>query len=526
MARLTLRRGAKITVPLAATALLLAGCASGSQASEGGYSTDTINSLLNTDPSTFDPAKAHAADDYTVSRVLYDSLTRRDDDNKLAPGLAESWQTKSATDYVFTIRSGAKCGDDTPITPSVVAGSLTYFANSNSTFKALVFGPSTPTVTADDAAGTVEIRLEKPWSEVPTGLSLAQTGIICPAGIADPAGLDKGTVPGAFSGPYQLAAHTPGVTYKFTLRDGYSTWPKFATPLTGTPAKTLNFGITKDSTTTANQLQSGDLDIANVPDSNVTRFDNQKYQLAKVDLAGAYIIFNERSTSPFSDAKGGQALRTAVAEALDRKAFDQALNDGRGDLYTTIASNKFACTLQDESLLKPQDKTAASSALAGVTIRLAGTTIMGPKGAANVYVQQALTEAGANVQLMNEDNATWASRTQKQVDTWDMTVMGDINATGTMAASLTRVMSTAIEKGGRNFGGADNPAGVAALNTALEATTDDSKCAAYKESQKTVLERVDVVPLAGILNNYVQRQGFSVRAFSGYLDPASMRIVG
>lgn len=526
MARSHARRGSILGAAIGATALVLTSCASGGSSGASGAGTDTINTLLNTDPSTFDPAKAHAADDYTVARMLYDSLTRRDDDNKLAPGLAESWEAKSATDFVFTIRKDATCGDGTPITPKVVADSLTYFANSESTFRGLAFGPSTPKVTADDAAGTVEITLDKPWSEVPTGLSLAQTGIICPAGLADPDGLDEGTVPGAFSGPYQLGEHTPGVSYTFTLRDGYDAWPTFITPLAGEPATTINFGITKDSTTTANQLQSGDLDIANVPDSNATRFEGQDFSITKVDLAGAYVIFNERSTSPFSDKNGGEELRRAVGQALDREAFNQALNDGRGDLYTTISSNKFACTLQDESLLQKQDKAAASSALSGVKVRVAGTLIMGPKGAANVYVQQALTEAGADVQLLNEDNATWASRTQKQLDTWDLTVMGDINATGTMVASLTRVLSTPIEDGGRNFGGAVNVDGEKLMNEALATTDETDKCNAYQGSQRTVLERVDVVPLAGILNNYVQRPGFSVRAFSGYLDPASMRIVG
>lgn len=526
------KRWVVATSAAAVAALALSGCAGGAGGgsdSATSYSTDTINTLLNTDPSGFDPAKAHAADDYTVSRMLYDSLLRKDADNKLVGGLATDWTAKSATDFEFTIRTDATCADGTKITPSVVADSLTYFASPEaaSTFKSLVFGAGTPTFKADDSAGTLEITLDQPWSEVPTGLTLAQSGIICPAGLADKDGLLAGTVKGAFSGPYTLESATPGVNYKLALRSDYDAWPKFSTPLTGIPATTINYGVAKDTTTTANQLQSGDLDIAAITDNNATRFsDSSDYSITAVDLAGTYIVFNEREGSPFADDAGGVKLRTAVAQAISREAFNQATTDGRGTLYTTVASNEFACALDDESLLQTQDKDAAAKVLNGVSMRLAGTVIMGPQGAGNQYVQQALEEAGADVTLYNEDNPTWATRTLKQPDTWDLTVMGDINATGTMAASLTRVLGPTVQDGGRNIGGAVNPEGVADLTDALAATSDDAKCAAYESSQKTVLQRVDVVPLAGLLSSYIQRSGFAVSSFSGYLDPSSMRITG
>ena len=110
-------------------------------------------------------------------------------------------------------RTDATCADGTEITPTIVADSLNYFADpeTRNNFAKLVFGPERPTITADDAARTVTIDLAQPWSEVLRGLTLAQTGIICPAGLADLDGLAEGAVEGAFSGPWTLTDAQHGV---------------------------------------------------------------------------------------------------------------------------------------------------------------------------------------------------------------------------------------------------------------------------------------------------------------------------
>jgi peptide/nickel transport system substrate-binding protein len=138
-----------------------------------------------------------------VARVLFDSLLRKDANNKIIGGIASSYKTVSASEYQFKIRTDATCSDGTKITPTIVKNSLEHFASPevHSQFKSLAFGPGTPTFTADDSTHTLDLKLSSPWSEVPAGLTLAQSGIICPAGLADLAGLAKGTVKGAFSGP-------------------------------------------------------------------------------------------------------------------------------------------------------------------------------------------------------------------------------------------------------------------------------------------------------------------------------------
>ena len=90
------------------------------------------------------------------------------------PGLATEW-TSTPTTAVFTLRDDATCSDGTTITPTVVKDSLEYFARPDSRIDApwsQVFGPgNVPTITADDAAGTVTIDLENPWPDLVAGLT-------------------------------------------------------------------------------------------------------------------------------------------------------------------------------------------------------------------------------------------------------------------------------------------------------------------------------------------------------------------
>ncbi|MBO0982652.1 ABC transporter substrate-binding protein [Rathayibacter sp. SD072] len=508
----------------AAAALLLSSCSATPEAAStpGSYSTDTIRGTFGSDPTSFDAAKANAQDDYVVARLLFDSVLRRDDDGALVGGLASEWDA-TPTEATLTIRDGATCADGTEITPTVVADSLTYFADpeTKNNFAKLVFGPGTPTITADDAAGTVSIALAQPWSETLRGLTLPQSGIICPAGLADKEGLAAGTVEGAFSGPYTVASATHGVSYEMSLREDYDAWPTFAKEVPGVPAAKLVFAAGVAPATAANQLSTGELDVATVAPADSERFsDEAAFGTATVPANGTWLLFNEREGHPFTDP----ALRKAVAQAIDPQAFDAAAYGGKGfEMFSIVAPNiPFALT--DDEYLTKKNLDEAREVLEGKTFKMVGTTAIGVNGAGNTYVQEALRAVGATVELQNVDNGAWATMTQQQPDTWDITVQGDANFVGTVAASATRVSGTPTELGGRNIGGGENPEIVAAIAEAQAATDDEAKGAAYQKVQELILQDNVIVPLTGGTQFVIQRAGFSISTPSDILDWSTLRI--
>ncbi|NGO06773.1 ABC transporter substrate-binding protein [Streptomyces sp. HC44] len=518
-------RRTRLRPPLLAVALVAVlatstGCLSARGA--GGSATDTVNAGIGSDPSTFDPALGAASDDYFVDRLFYDTLTRRDSDG-LTGGLATGWKAVSASEFVFTIRSGATCSDGTPITPTVVADSLTRFADPEtaSPGRTLAMGGGKATVTADDDADTVTVELTEDWADLPTGLSLPQTGIVCPAGLADPEGLAAGKVKGAFSGPYTLARATPAVRYELTLRQDYDAWPRFSEPLKGTAPATLVLTPFGDQSTKATQLLSGALDVASFSDESMVRFENNdSFSLDLVNQIGAYLLFNERKGSVFAGRPG---LRRAVAQAVDPDAFTQVATNGRGQVLRSVGSAELPCVNTDTSLLPGYDPDAAGKVLDGVTIRLVGTNQL-EQG--NEYIAEVLRNAGADVKLRNLDNAQWSEVTSTGGNGWDVTIQGDLNVVGTLPSSLLRVMGPATEDGGRNKTGAVDEKGYAALQQAMSTTAADKRCQALQRAQESFLERVDAAPLAGLAEAAVSADSVSIRTLGDYIDPATIRITG
>lgn len=486
----------------------------------GGTST-TINTELWYAPTSFDPATASSDADVTVARLGFDTLLRDGEDDQLVGGLATDWEAVSGSEYRFTIRDDATCSDGTTITPTIVADSLEYLTSSGESgaqsAKVSVFGSGTPTFTPDDAAGTLTISLSAPYSEVLNGLTLENTGIICPAGLSDPAGLAAGTVAGAWSGPYVLDNFSAGVSATYTLRDDYDAWPAWKS-VTGEPAKTINVTVSSDSNTSANLLASGGIDVTRFYGSDAERFtEDDKYSYVTMPSSAYTLIFNEHpdSGSPFTD----QTLRAAVGAAIDPEGFNAAGLDGLGTPLTTVTASTVGCALDGASLVPTVDP-AAAAALSGRTIRLLAMSNWDP---AIDYLAESLRAAGATVEVSALDPADWQAQMRTEPNRWDIA----LNATD-VASPLSSAVSTYlgpnVADGGRNIGGADNAEGYQDLQDAMNASDADAQCTAFEKAQQTILERQDMFPLITDTHYVVARDGFASTVFSGYWDISSMRI--
>ena len=484
---------------------------------------DTINTVLWYAPSNFNPATSSASADYTVARLGFDTLLRNGETaGEYVGGLASDWKANSASSYTFTIRKDATCSDGSAITATTVKNSLSYLATASDsgakTWKKLAFGSGTPTFTADDSTNMLSIDLSEPYSQLLGGVSLVGTGIICPAGLADIEGLSAGTVKGAFSGPYTLSSYKAGVSVTYSLRDGYNAWPAWKN-VTGTPAKTINITVDSDSNTSASLLESGGLDVARFYDQNATRFTkNDRFSYVTDSSTANYLLFNEDPSSVFANDRD---LRAAAAQAVSAKAFNDASLDGLGSELTSVADKQFNCVSTDESLLQQYDPEAAKKVLTGKTIRLVSMTNW---DTAVDYVSQALTAAGAHVEVSKLDPSAMSKQLRTQPETWDLTIRGEINTSGLISQSLSSNIGLSYNEGGTNYTSSDNTEGEEDLQKAL--TSDDAtvQCQALQDAQKTLLERVDVAPLSASTHYIIARNGVKTYMFSGYWDPSAMRI--
>lgn len=484
-------------------------------------SADTVRVTMDT-PATFDPRQALSLPDFQLARLAFDTLVRRDDSG-IVPGLAASW-TGDASGLTFTIREDATCSDGSAITPQVVVDSLQSFVdNADANSVAEAFGGTIPQITADEAAGTVTIALEQPWAELLSGLTIASTGIICAPGLTDTDALNAGRVEGAESGPYVLESFEPGVRYVFSLRDDYTAWPEWTTQLDGEAPKTIEYVVAPDASATANLVLSGDLDLARIMPDSRTRFDSVPgVTLASFPFGTFYLVFNERPGNVFAD----EAARVAVAEAIDRAGFHQTTTDGTGELALTLASSATPCVGSAPSAaIIEQDVDAASAVLSGLPIRLLGAQIVGSAGSGNVFLEESLRAAGADVTLDNVDIGTWAGRTFGEPNTWDLTIFPDLNFLGSYASALQKFTGPEIAEGGPNIGGAQDPR-MDELFAQARATGDETeRCELYNAAADSLFTGAHTVPLIIEPYIYAQRDGFEVYMLGGSLDDHQFRIV-
>ncbi|MER6412192.1 ABC transporter substrate-binding protein [Streptomyces humidus] len=516
-----------VTAAVAMTAVL-AGCTTtgSTSADQGGADAATATKIRTTIdvPASFDPAKALSLPDYQLARDSYDTLVRKDDGG-LVGGLATQWKN-TPTSATFTLRTDATCADGTPITPTVVKGSLDRYIDPKTAAPDVptVFGPgNTVKVTADDAARTVKITLARPWGDMVTGLSVASTGIVCPAGLKDLKALAAGKAQGSQSGPYILQKSQSGVSYSYTLRPEYKAWPAWRTKIPGRVAKTLEYMVSPDPTATGNLVTSGQLDIGKIDASAVPRFDGVNGQSVSVSrFSDFYLLFNERPGMVFADV----AARRAVAQAVDRAAFTKVVSKDTGEPSTMFVQKGVPCNDPGSSFLVPTDKAAAATVLKGKKIRLVGPQVVGPAGAGNQYVQEALRAAGADVTLSNVDLGTWVGTVFGKPDAWDLTIFADLNFLGSLANPLGHFVGPTVSEGGGNLGAVKNPVVNKAFAQGTEAATEEARCTAYQTAIKGLISQVDGVPMVNDPYIYALRKGFSAKMLGGSLDDPILRVTG
>src|SRR3954447_3778067 len=326
-------------VGLCVTASLLAGCGGGdSSESTGGGGGEaakyvagaTFSTALSSDPGNLDPQMAAGSALFTMSQLAYDSLVSVNaDSGAIESQLASDWKV-DGTKVTFTLADGVTCADGTALTPTVVANNIAFVGDPKNQSPFLgTFLPVGATAKADDAAGTVTLKLAAPAPFVLNGL--ASLPIVCQAGLDDRKSLRQGT---AGTGPYELTDAKPGESYTYQVHDGYTWGPKGATTATqGMPA-TIVMKIVQNETTSANLLLSGDLNAAQIIGPDAERLDKAGLFTAETPALLGEQWYNHAEGRATSDPD----VRMALTQALDLSELQNVLTSGKGTPATTLTT--------------------------------------------------------------------------------------------------------------------------------------------------------------------------------------------
>lgn len=208
---------------------------------------------------TLDPAKLSNQTDYVRSSMLYNGLTSLDGSLTPQPALAESFSTKDAKTWVFTLRKGVTFHDGKALSPADVVYSISRQKDPATSSKAKVLADQIESVKAS-GPNEVTIVLSLPNADLPVILG---TFHFC---IVKDGTTDFNT--GIGTGPYKLKDFKPGVRSLVVRNENY--WKP------GKPyLDEIEFVGIGDESARVNALLSGAMDlVASVNPRSVNRVAN------------------------------------------------------------------------------------------------------------------------------------------------------------------------------------------------------------------------------------------------------------
>ncbi len=289
-------------------------------------------------------------DAYVMTRFgCLETLTKYDGDNRLVPGLAESWSQSGDATWDFKLRQNVKFQDGAPFNADAVVAALNHVLTVPTPSRSL--GPKTIAKVEALDASTVRITTPKPSQLLPYRMAAASAGILSPAAYGKTI-----NVFGTCTGPFRFVSEVPKQSLAIVRNDDY--W--------GDKAKLAKVDVrwVIDAGTRVAQLRSGEAELVmEVPVSLAYGLNADKSKVVSAEPIPRIqtMIFNHQR-KPFDNP----LVRRAIQAALDVTAISEGVYEG----YAEPASGPFAPGQPWRPDLKPVaqdlDKAKALLAEAGV----------------------------------------------------------------------------------------------------------------------------------------------------------------
>jgi peptide/nickel transport system substrate-binding protein len=268
-------------------------------------------------PTSWDPVASRTGFDINTISLAYASLTQLDDKGDVKPSLAQSWKYNAdGTAVTFTLRDGLTFSDGTPLDAAAVKA---HFERGKTQPDSHLRDQlaDLASVTADSTT-EVTLHLSEVDYQIPY-LVAGRTGAIAsPKAAADPAKL---AVDPVGAGPFVLTEFVPESHATFVKNDAY--WDAKDIHI-----DKLELSTALDAATVVSALQSGSVDVARLP---ATQIDQAKAAGLTVTVADT-LASNDASINLNKAPLDDPAVIEALRYTFDRKAFVDAITAGEGTI--------------------------------------------------------------------------------------------------------------------------------------------------------------------------------------------------
>lgn len=297
-----------------------------------------VTAAMSVDFMTMDPMDTSDTLSGGVQRLIMDGLFGFDDEMKIIPLLAESYEAnEDATEYVIHLRQGISFSDGTPLNAEAAKANLDRWADKELGLKrtTLLCNVIGSTEIVDDY--TVKVKLSQSFGAFISTLAHPACVLMSPKVIAE--GNDACAERPVGTGQYIFKEWIAGDHATVTLNKdwwGYDAEICGGTALAEPDAgfKSVTFRPVAENATRVAMLQSGDADfIWPVPTESMQALagDTNIYVGAEEGMVVRYLFMNNQK-APFNDKR----VRQAVNYAINKDAYIAVVKNGLSSAASSI----------------------------------------------------------------------------------------------------------------------------------------------------------------------------------------------
>jgi peptide/nickel transport system substrate-binding protein len=470
---------------------------------------------------SMDPHYHNLSPNNSMMLHVFEPLIKRDDNQKLVPGLATSWRAIDDLTWEVKLRKNVRFHDGSPFTAE----------DALFTFKRVPNVPKSPSSFATFTQAIVDAKAPDPHTLI---LKTAAPHVLLPSDLAsvmivsrqhgeNAATEDYNSGKAAIgTGPYKFAEYVPN--QRVVLKANYGYWGGEE------PWDKVTFKILTNPAARVAALLSGDVQlIETVPTSDIAKLSKDpKYSVVnKVSNRVIYVHLNQSTekSPPFLTDKSGKPFeKNPLRDARVRKALSMAINrDAIADRVMEKQSVPAAQLLPDffygtSKKLKPQkyDPEGAKKLLAeagypnGFAMTLHGTN--------NRYINddkiaQALAQfysrIGIDTKVETMPSAVYFTRASKLE--FGYNILGWGTESGEQGSSLRSLLATHDPKKGMgvtNRGRYSNPEFDKLLQSALVTMDDKKREALIQQAAEMAMNDTALIPIHYEVSTWGSARGF------------------
>lgn len=463
---------------LLTTSILLTGCAN-KQAEKASTKKDTLVVGNSMETKSLDPQNANDGSSTRAGMAIYDRLVERSEDMKLVPGLAENWESKDSTTWIFNLRKGVKFHNGEELKASDVKFTLERQKKSSK----VGFLVSAIDTIETDGDYKVIIKTKEPFAPLLSNLAHNGSSILNEKAVKA-AGEDYGQKP-VGTGPFKLVQWVAGDKMVLERFDEYF----------GEKAgvKSLVFKTVPEASSRTIGLETGEIDISVdiEPVDKDKIASNPKLRMEETPTLGYAMIWINNEKKPFDN----KLVRQAINYAVDKEAIVKSVLYGVGSRANTpIAPLLFSYNKDikgyEYNVQKAKELLLQAGYPNGFEAKLWVTSANSQIGE---VVQAQLKEIGINIKIESLESGAALEKTGKGEHDMYIGSWTTVTADPDYALYPTYHGSQKGPAGNRAFYG--NPQVDKLLDLGRKTVDEAERLKYYKEAQKLIVEDAPDVQL-------------------------------